>query len=112
MGKAFLSTNYFLNKIAQKKWNKTPYELWKDWAPTYKFLKVLVESANITILVPKWTKIGPKKNKLYIIDYVHNSCAYCFLVYTSNNLEVQINTIIKCKNVKFLKSIFPNKLLP
>ena len=37
-GEAVLSANYLLNKIPRKQEDKTPYELWKGRAPSYKFL--------------------------------------------------------------------------
>ena len=39
-GEAILSANYILNKLPQKKLDKTPYELWKGRTPSYQFLKV------------------------------------------------------------------------
>jgi len=39
-GEAILSSNYFLNKIPQKKEEKTLYELWKGRRPSYKYLRV------------------------------------------------------------------------
>jgi hypothetical protein len=39
-GKAILIVNYILNKVAHKKLNKTPYELWNGRRPSYKYLKV------------------------------------------------------------------------
>ena len=40
-GEAILSTNYIVNRIPQKKTNKSPYELWKGRRPSYKYIKVL-----------------------------------------------------------------------
>ena len=37
-GEAILSSNYLLNKVSQKKEEKTPYELWKGKRPSYKYL--------------------------------------------------------------------------
>ena len=37
-GEAFLYTNYLLNKVSKKKAEKTPYELWKGWMSSYKYL--------------------------------------------------------------------------
>ena len=37
-GEAVLSANYLLNKIPRKQEDKTPYDLWKGRAPSYKFL--------------------------------------------------------------------------
>ena len=41
MGRSFWKrVNYLLNKILHKQQDKTPYELWKSRAPSYKFLRV------------------------------------------------------------------------
>ena len=39
-GDAILSVCYILNKVHDKKLDKTPYELWKCFAPNLDYLKV------------------------------------------------------------------------
>ena len=57
-GDAILSANYILNRIPQKKTNKTPYELQKGRMPTYKYLKVWGCLAKVAVPTPKKVKIG------------------------------------------------------
>ena len=40
MGEAILSACYILNKVPHKNLDKTPYELWKGFAPNLNYLKV------------------------------------------------------------------------
>ena len=56
-GEAVLSANYILNKLPQKKLDKTPYELWKGRMPSYQFLKVWGCLAKVTVPIPKKVKI-------------------------------------------------------
>jgi hypothetical protein len=57
---AVLSANYILNKLPQKKLDKTPYELWKFQTPSYQFLNVWGCLAKVAIHIPKKIKIGQK----------------------------------------------------
>ena len=59
-GEALLSANYVLNKLPHKKLDKTPYELWKGHAPSYKYLRVWGCLAKVPIPGPKRTRLGPK----------------------------------------------------
>uniref|UniRef100_A0A2N9EK44 Integrase catalytic domain-containing protein n=1 Tax=Fagus sylvatica TaxID=28930 RepID=A0A2N9EK44_FAGSY len=52
-GEALLSANYILNKLPQKKLDKTPYELWKGRTPSYQFLKVWGCLAKVAVPIPK-----------------------------------------------------------
>uniref|UniRef100_A0A2N9HXG0 Integrase catalytic domain-containing protein n=1 Tax=Fagus sylvatica TaxID=28930 RepID=A0A2N9HXG0_FAGSY len=52
-GEAILSANYILNKLPQKKLDKTPYELWKGRTPSYQFLKVWGCLAKVAVPIPK-----------------------------------------------------------
>ena len=56
-GEAILSANYILNKLPQKKLDKTPYELWKGRTPSYQFLKVWGCLAKVAVHIPKKVKI-------------------------------------------------------
>ncbi|XP_075475893.1 uncharacterized protein LOC142514930 [Primulina tabacum] len=38
-GEAVLTANYLLNKVPQKKQDKSPYELWKGRSPSYQYLR-------------------------------------------------------------------------
>ncbi|KAJ9703199.1 hypothetical protein PVL29_004828 [Vitis rotundifolia] len=94
-GKAILSAYHIQNRIPYKKNGKTPYELWKGYAPNIAYLKV-------------WGCL--KTFDVMFIGYAKNSVAYRFLVTKSENNLVDVNTIIETKNANFFENIFPMKL--
>ncbi|CAA7023934.1 unnamed protein product [Microthlaspi erraticum] len=108
-GEALLATNYILNKIPHKVTGKTPYELWKGSAPSYKYLKVWGCLAKVQVPPPKKVSIGPKTVDCIFIGYAHNSSAYRFLVHKSDIPDIHANTIIESRNVSFFENIFPCK---
>uniref|UniRef100_A0A2N9FGP9 Integrase catalytic domain-containing protein n=1 Tax=Fagus sylvatica TaxID=28930 RepID=A0A2N9FGP9_FAGSY len=108
-GEAILSANYILNKLPQKKLDKTPYELWKGRTPSYQFLKVWGCLAKVAVPIPKKVKIGPKTVDCVFIGYAHNSSAYRFLIHKSDIPDMHVNTIIESRNVSFFEEIFPCK---
>ncbi|MBE2321234.1 hypothetical protein DVA67_035270, partial [Solirubrobacter sp. CPCC 204708] len=108
-GEAILSANYILDKIPHRKTNKTPYELWKNKVPTYKFLKVWGCLAKVMVPFPKRVKIGPKTIDCIFIGYAYNSSAYRFLVHKSEISDVHENTIIEARDASFFENIFPYK---
>jgi transposase InsO family protein len=109
-GEAVLSANYILNKIPRKKINKTPYELWKGRAPTYKFLKVWGCLAKVVVPLPKQVKIGPKTVDCIFIGYAEHSSAYRFLIHNSEIPDMHENTIIESRNAYFFEDVFPKRL--
>ena len=108
-GEAILSTNYILNRIPQKKTNKSPYELWKGRRPSYKYLKVWGCLAKVAVPIPKKVKIGPKTVDCVFIGYAHNSSAYRFLIHKSEVFNMHANTIIESRNASFFENVFPFK---
>ncbi|CAH9125353.1 unnamed protein product [Cuscuta epithymum] len=52
-GEAILTSNYLLNKVPRKKYDKTPYELWKGKRPSYQYLKVWGCLAKVLVPTPK-----------------------------------------------------------
>uniref|UniRef100_A0A2N9F9L9 Integrase catalytic domain-containing protein n=1 Tax=Fagus sylvatica TaxID=28930 RepID=A0A2N9F9L9_FAGSY len=108
-GEAILSANYILNKLPQKKLDKTPYELWKGRTPSYQFLKVWGCLAKVAVPIPKKVKIGPKTVDCVFIGYAHNSSAYRFLIHKSDIPDMHVNTIIESRNASFFEEIFPCK---
>ena len=106
-GEAILSANYILNKVPQKKVDKTPYELWKGVKPSYKFLRMWGCLAKVAIPTPKQVRIGPKSVDCIFIGYAHNSSAYRFLVHKSEIPDIHRNTIMESRNACFFEDIFP-----
>ena len=90
-----LSANYILNRLRHKKVDKTPYELWKCWSPSYKYLKVWGCLAKVMVLIPKRIKIGHKTIDCIFIGYAINSSAYRFLVHKYDIPDIHVNTIIE-----------------
>ena len=83
VGEAILSANYLLNLVPRKKIDKTPYELWNGWKPSYKFLRVCVCLVIVAVPTPKRVRIWPKTLDCIFIGYIKNNSAYRFLVYHS-----------------------------
>jgi hypothetical protein len=108
-GEAILSANYILNKLPQKKLDKTPYELWKGRTPSYQFLKVWGCLAKVVVPISKKVKIGPKTVYCVFIGYAHNSSVYRFLIHKFNIPDMHVNTIIESRNASFFEEIFPCK---
>jgi hypothetical protein len=108
-GEAILSANYILNKLPQKKLDKTPYELWKGRTPSYQFLKVWECLAKVAVPIPKKVKMGPKTVDCVFIGYAHNSSAYRFFIHKSDIPDMHVNTIIESRNASFFEEIFPCK---
>lgn len=102
-----LSSNYILNRLPHKKLDKTPYELWKGRAPSYKFLKVWGCLAKVSIPPPNRTRIGPKTVDCVFIGYAQDSSAYRFLIHKSDNSKMHVNTIIEVRDASFFEGIFP-----
>ena len=103
---SILFANYILNRIPQKKTNKSPYELWKGRRPSYKYLKVWGCLAKVVVPIPKKVKIGPKTFDCVFIGYAHNSSAYRFLIHESEIFDMHANTIIESRNASFFENLF------
>ena len=95
--------------IPYKKTSKTPYELWKGYAPNIVYLKVQGCLAKVLFLKPNKLKLGPKTFDTMFIRYAENSATYKFLVIKSENNLAEVNTIMETKNVDFFENIFPMK---
>ena len=108
-GEANLSANYILNRIPQKKTNKSPYELWKGRRPSYKYLKVWGRLAKVATPLPKKVKIGQKTVDCVFIGYAYNSSAYRFLIHKSEIFDMHVTTIIKSRNASFFENVFSYK---
>ena len=58
---------------------------------------------------PGFWGVTPKTFDATVIGYVENSVAYMFLIITSENGLVEVNSIIETKNADFFENIFPWK---
>ena len=106
-GEAIISTCHIQNRIPYKKISKTPYELWKGYTPNIGYLKVWRCLEKVLIPKPKKRKLGPKTFDATFIGYAENSIEYRFLVIKSENILVEVNSIIETKNADFFENIFP-----
>lgn len=102
-GEALLSACYILNKVPHKRLDKTPYELWKGFAPNLNFLKVWGCLAKVGIPTHKRSNIGPKTYDTVFIGYAHNSAAYRFL-------SLNDYSISESRDAEFFEHIFPLKV--
>ena len=59
--------------------------------------------------IPKRIKIESKLVDCVFIGYAHNSSAYQFLIHKSDVPDMNVNKIIKSRNVVFFEEIFPYK---
>ena len=100
-GEAIISACHIQNRIPYKKIGKTPYKLWKGYAPNIAYLKVWGCLAKVLLPEPKKWKLGLKTFDAMFIGYVENSAAYKFLVTKSKNSLVDVNTVIETKNAYF-----------
>ena len=56
-GEAVLTANRLLNKLPHKKLEKTPFEAWKGYSPSYQYLRVWGCLAKVGVPSPKMVKI-------------------------------------------------------
>ena len=99
-GEAVLSACYILNRVPHKKLDKTPYELWKGFAPNLNYLKVWGCLAKVAYPDFKKTNIGPKTFDCVFIGYAQNSAAYRFMCLNDNS-------ICESRDVEFFELVFP-----
>jgi len=66
-GETFLTTCFLLNRIPHKKTGKTLYELWREYQPNLKYLRVWGCLAKVMLLDPKKRKISSKPFLLYVL---------------------------------------------
>ena len=108
-GEALLTTNFILNRIPFKNYNKSPYELWKGRIPSYNIIKVWGCLAKVLIPLPKRTKVGPKTIDCVFIGFANASAAYRFLVYKSEVHDIHVNNILESIDAEFFEDVFPYK---
>lgn len=101
-GEAVLSACYILNRVPHKKLDKTPYDLWKGFAPNLKFLKVWGCLAKVGLPGFKWVNAGSKTFDTVFIGYTQNSAAYRFM-------SLNDYSICESRDAEYLEHIFPLK---
>lgn len=93
--------------MPHKKNHKIPYNLWKRHPSSYRYLKVWGCLAKVVVPNPKKVKLGSKTVDCIFISYTRNGGAYHFLLYKSNNRDIQVNTIMESRDAVFFESVFP-----
>lgn len=106
-GGALLCECHILNKIPQENYDKSTYELWKGRKPSYKYLKVWGCLAKVALPPRKTTRLGPKIIDCVYLGYANNSSAYRFLVIKFDVDTISVNSIIKSRDAKVFKLVFP-----
>jgi len=72
---ALLSAYYILNRVAMKRFSKTPYEFWYNRKPNLSHLKVWGCLTYVRKSNPEITKLGNKIYKCVYIGYARNKSA-------------------------------------
>ena len=80
---AILSACHIQNRLSYKKTSKTPYELFKGYAPSIGYIKVWGCLTKVLLLEAKKRKLGPKTFDATFSGYAENSTTYRFLVIKS-----------------------------
>ncbi|CAN1310245.1 Retrovirus-related Pol polyprotein from transposon TNT 1-94 [Linum perenne] len=99
-GEAVLAANHILNRVPHKKLDKTPYELWKGYAPNLEYLRVWGCLAKVGILAHKRSVVGSKTFDCVFIGYASNSAAYRFM-------RIDDRSICEYRDAVFFENDFP-----
>ena len=103
-GETILSACHLQNRISHKKAGKTPYELWKNYKPNLKYLKVWGCLTKVLLSGPKTRKLDSKTSDCIFNGYTEYSDAHRFLVIRNDAIDCK--TIIETKNAEFFGHIF------
>ncbi|KAD3067345.1 hypothetical protein E3N88_35225 [Mikania micrantha] len=101
-GEAVLSACHILNRVPHKGKDKTPYELWKGYAPNLEFLRVWGCLAKVGLPDFKKSTIGPKSIDSVFIGYAQNSAAYRFMLLSDSSIMESCHAV-------FFEDEFPLK---
>ena len=106
-GEAILTENHVLNRVPHKALDKTPYELWKGYAPTLKYLKVWGCLAKVAYPTFKRETVGSRTFDCAFIGHANNSSAYHFM-------RLNDKSICEYRDAEFFENIFPlmNNAIP
>ena len=102
-GEAILYACYVLNRVPHKKSDKTPYELWKGFAPNLSYLKVWGCLGKIGLPDFQRSKIGPKTVDGIFVGF--NGGAYRLILKDASGF----GPFKESRDVEFFEHIFPMK---
>ena len=92
--------SFVLNRVPHRKLDKTPYELWKGYAPNLNYLKVWGCLAKVPFLALKKSTVGSKTFDCVFINYAQNSAAYRFMCLNDKSIN-------ESRDAKFFEHVFP-----
>ncbi|KAL0387548.1 UNVERIFIED_CONTAM: hypothetical protein Sradi_2636600 [Sesamum radiatum] len=101
-------TCHILNRVPLKHNMSTPFELWNR-KPTLKYFRVWRCLAKVLVSEHKRKKLGSKTINVAFLGYVETSYALRFMVIKSEILGIEVNTIVKFRDVIFLEDVFSMK---
>ena len=95
--KALKTTMYILNRVPTKAVPKTPFELFKGWKLSLKYMRVWGCPSKVRIYNPQEKKLDPRTISGYFIGYAERSKGYRFYG------PYHITRIVESRNAKFLE---------
>ena len=88
---------YILNCVSTKVVPKTPFELWKGWKPSLRYMRVWGCPSGVRIYNPHEKKLDPRTFSGFFIGYAKTSKGYRFYC-PSHSIR-----IVESINTKFLE---------
>ena len=95
---ALKKTVYILNRVSTKVVPKTPFELWKNWKPSLRHMRVWGCPSEVRIYNPHENKLDPRTRSGFFTGYVETSKGYKFYCPSHST------RIVESRNVKFLEN--------
>ena len=89
---------YILNRVPTKGIPKTPFELFKDWKPSFHHIRVWGCPSKVRIYNPQENKLDLMTISRYFIGYAERSKGYRFYC------PFHSTRIVESRNTKFLKN--------
>jgi len=86
---------YILNRVPTKVVPKTPFELFKGWKPSLRYIRVWECPSEVRVYNPQEKKLDPRTMSGYFIGYAENSKGY--MIYCPSNST----RIVESRNAKF-----------
>ena len=89
---------YILNRVPTKAVPKTPFELFKDWKPSLRHIRIWGCQSEVRIYNPQENKLDPWTISGYFIGYAERSKRYRFYCPSHST------RIVELRNAKFLEN--------
>ena len=95
---ALKTAMYILNRVPTKVVPKTPFELWKNWKPSLRHMRVWGCPYEVRIYNPHEKKLDPRTLSGFFIGYAETSKGYRFYCPSHST------RIVESRNAKFLEN--------